>query len=94
MRKCYLSAVAATVKIDGFAHEDDSFLDLIDIRLALLFDRAGWLPASLEKVTGKEESDVIENELKDAEDALKAGGSQAEPKTLVDKVTGWEANGK
>lgn len=73
MRKCYLAAVNATIKIDKFEQQDDSFLDLIDIRLALLFDRAGWLPSGLEKITGKETADKIEAEIIKAEDIFKAG---------------------
>jgi len=73
MRKCYLSALAATVKIDGFEQQDDSFLDLIDIRLALLFDRAGWLPTGLEKIEGKEEAKAIEGDIIKAEDSMKNG---------------------
>lgn len=94
MRKCYLAAVNATIKIDKFEQQDDSFLDLIDIRLALLFDRAGWLPSSLEKITGKETADKIEEELKDAEDELKAGKSEAHVVSeAVLKLQEW-GNGK
>ena len=76
MRKCYLTAVNATIGVEKFEQQDDSFLDLIDIRLALLFDRAGFLPAGLEKVTGKETADKIEQEIKEAEDAMKNGNSK------------------
>lgn len=71
MRKCYLAAVNSTIGIEKFEPQDDSFLDLIDIRLALLFDRAGLI-SSVEKVTGKEEAEAIEKETLAAEDVIKA----------------------
>lgn len=73
MRKCYLTAVNATIGVEKFEQQDDSFLDLIDIRLALLFDRAGFLPAGLEEVTGKEEAEKIEKAIHTQEDAMKNG---------------------
>lgn len=41
MRRAYLSAHAKLLPIDQFLVEDDAFLDLLDIRIAMLFDRAG-----------------------------------------------------
>src|SRR5438046_1715839 len=76
MRKCYLAAVNATIGIDKFEPQDDSFLDLIDIRLALLFDRAGLI-SSTAKLTGEEEAKTTEAELYKAEDDKKAGKAAA-----------------
>lgn len=89
MRRCYLAAINHTIGIDKFEEQDDSFLDLIDIRLALLFDRAGHLPASLEKVTGEEEARHITQDILKAEDALKAMNNLQK----INKATGW-GNGK
>lgn len=86
MRRCYLAAVNDTIGINKFEEQDDNFLDLIDIRLALLFDRAGHLPASLEVVTGKEEAKKIEQSIIAKEDAMKAKDNNL---SLVDKATGW-----
>jgi hypothetical protein len=86
MRKCYLSAVAATVTIDGFVHEDDSFLDLIDIRLALLFDRAGWLP-NAESVKAIDEAKYIEGDIIKAEDKIKNGNVNL---NKIDAASGWK----
>jgi len=94
MRRCYLAAVNATIKIEAFKQEDDSFLDLIDIRLALLFDRAGWLPSGLENITGKETADKIEEELKTAEDELKNGNSAAPVVSDAVKALGEWGTGK
>lgn len=77
MRKCYLEAVNATITIHKFEPQDDSFLDLIDIRLALLFDRAGMLPTGLETVTGKEDAAKIEGEIVEAEDKAKVSAATA-----------------
>ena len=95
MRKCYLAAVNATIGIDKFEQQDDSFLDLIDIRLALLFDRAGFLPTGLEKVTGKEEADKIEKELVTAEDAMKNGKKEPETiSTAIEELNAQWGKGK
>lgn len=41
MRRAYLAAHAAILPIDKYEETDDAFLDLIDIKIAMLFDRAG-----------------------------------------------------
>lgn len=41
MRRAYLAAHAKVLPIEHYTQEDDNFLDLIDIKLATLFDRAG-----------------------------------------------------
>lgn len=41
MRRSFLTAHNATVGIGDWTDKDDAFIDLIDIQLALLFDRAG-----------------------------------------------------
>lgn len=41
MRRAYLAAHAAKLPIEQFTMEDDAFLDLLDIKVATLFDRAG-----------------------------------------------------
>lgn len=41
MRRAYLYAHSKTLPIDQYEAEDDAFLDLIDIKIALLFDRSG-----------------------------------------------------
>lgn len=91
MRKCYLAAVNATIGVAKFEQQDDSFLDLIDIRLALLFDRAGWLPTALEEVTGKAEADAIEQEIIKSEDDLKirAPAIKAEQSEAVKALGEW-----
>ena len=41
MRRAYLAAHAAKLPIDKYNETDDAFLDLIDIKIIMLFDRAG-----------------------------------------------------
>lgn len=41
MRRAYLSAHAKLLPIEQYEQSDDAFLDLLDIRIAMLFDRAG-----------------------------------------------------
>ena len=68
MRRSYLNAHNETVGMANWSHEDDAFLDLIDIRLALLFDRAGRLN-SVKEIIGN--GDKIEEDLKASEDKMK-----------------------
>lgn len=41
MRRAYLYAHSKILPIEQYDYADDAFLDLIDIKIALLFDRAG-----------------------------------------------------
>lgn len=41
MRRAYLYAHSKTLPIEHYNEQDDQFLDLIDIKIAQLFDRAG-----------------------------------------------------
>lgn len=68
MRRSYLNAHNQTVGIGSWSHEDDAFMDLIDIRLALLFDRAGRLNATHDIVGN---GNKIEDDLKASEDKMK-----------------------
>lgn len=67
MRRSYLNAHNETVGMANWSHEDDAFLDLIDIRLALLFDRAGRLNA-VKEIIGN--GDKIEEDLKEKDAKL------------------------
>lgn len=41
MRRAYLAAHAKILPIEQYDENDDHFLDVIDLRIAILFDRAG-----------------------------------------------------
>lgn len=73
MRRSYLNAHNETVGIGSWSHEDDAFMDLIDIRLALLFDRGGRLQSHKEIIGN---GDKIEQELKASEDKMKGKAKQ------------------
>lgn len=45
MRRAYMGAHTATNGVARWNEEDDAFLDLIDIKIAKLFDRAGFFDA-------------------------------------------------
>ena len=60
MRRNYLNAHNQTMGIHNWDHTDDAFLDMIDIKLAILFDRSGKL-VSTKSIIG--DSSVTEAEI-------------------------------
>lgn len=62
MRRVYLSAHNATVGIGRWNEHDDAMMDLIDIKLATLFDRAGRFNAT-EDIVGKKDASKIEDHI-------------------------------
>ena len=82
MRKSYLHAHNMTLGIERWEHIDDAFMDLVDIRLAQLFDRSGKLQATKELI-GKEDKKIEEEIVNQKEEA------KAEQTAVIDKVTGW-----
>lgn len=71
MRSVYLNAHNSTVGVAGWDKDDDAFLDLIDIRLALLFDRSGRLETTKE-IVHKDDGKQTEKDLEVADDKMKA----------------------
>lgn len=65
MRRAYLAAHARVLPLDKFEVEDDQFMDLIDIRLALLYDRGGVFNAA-EGHIEKEQAETIEETIKES----------------------------
>lgn len=86
MRRSYLNAHNETVGIGNWTYEDDAFMDLIDIRLALLFDRAGLLD-SVKEIIGAEQGEKIEGEL-----IAKAANLKIEPSEASKQLAngGWK----
>ena len=83
MRRSYLHAHNMTIGIDSWEAVDDMFMDLIDIRLAQLFDRAGKLEATKD-ILGNDDkkiSEIIER--------LPMNGKSPSKTDLIDKATGW-----
>lgn len=69
MRRAYLYAHTKTLSIEQFNETDDAFLDLIDIKIAMLFDRAGVFDhseGSLDNTSAK----AVEETLHKASDSL------------------------
>ena len=61
MRKVYLTAHNKVLGLADYEAQDDAFMDLIDIKLALLFDRGGRVNTS-KTITG-DDADKIEKDL-------------------------------
>lgn len=78
MRRSFFTAHNATVGIGNWSDKDDAFADLIDIKLALLFDRAGRFE-SIKDVVGN--GDKIVN-------AIMADADQSKATKLM-KSEGW-----
>lgn len=71
MRKSYMNAHNSVLGIASWDHNDDAFVDLIDIKLALLFDKSGRF-AAVKEVIHADDSKKIENDILKQEDAVKA----------------------
>lgn len=78
MRRSYMNAHNSVLGIAAWDDNDDAFIDLIDIKLALLFDKSGRFAATKEIIHAGDGDKIIEQIEKDVK-GLK----------LVDKVAGW-----
>jgi len=74
MRGAYLQALVEVVGIHEHNEHDDYFLDLIDIKVATLFDRGGRFDAVKGKLNSKI-ADKIEDEIKDEAKIISQGQS-------------------
>ena len=66
MSRAYLAVHSRVLPIDKFNIEDDQFLDLIDIQVALLFERSGRFDhsqGSIDTDKAKEATDAVESEV-------------------------------
>jgi hypothetical protein len=70
MRRSFIQAHNSTVGIAQWTEEDDAFLDMIDIKLALLFDRSGRM-LTTKTIVEKSDGDQIEELLIQANANLK-----------------------
>lgn len=62
MRRAFMGAHAASaLTIDKWTQEDDAFLDLIDVKLAMLFDRSGHMDSKGKDIIHKEDGKKIED---------------------------------
>lgn len=81
MRRAYLAAHARVLPIDRFEIEDDQFLDLIDIKLAILFDRAG--------VFNHAEGSVDVEQVKDIQSAVESAATRMMKATQITQPQAW-----
>ena len=65
MRRSYITAHNAIVGVTRWDKHDDAFMDLIDIKIAVLFDRAGKIEA-VKEVVKAEDANPIEDQVKEA----------------------------
>lgn len=78
MRRSYMNAHNSVLGIAAWDHNDDAFIDLIDIKLALLFDKSGRFAAVKEIIHAGDGDKIIEHIENDVK-GLK----------LIDRAAGW-----
>ena len=83
MRRSYLATHAKLLPIDQYDAQDDAFLDLIDIKIAILFDRAGVF----NHVDGNLDTDTEAKIEKDIKVAGESAATSLMRKQLVNE--GW-----
>ena len=95
MRKFYLNAHNSIVGVDHWSLEDDALLDLFDIKIAVLFDRAGRIEG-IKSVVEKNDTETIEKEIEKQGDKVKtrmqtemSKASQKLAATKVNGAAGW-----
>lgn len=80
MRSDYLNSVHEILGIRNYNQEDDAFLDLIDIKLAILFERAGKFN-NAKGTIDEEAANMIEQQIVEA-----AAGIKTNPVTQSQRV--------
>lgn len=91
MRRAYLSAHSKVLPIEKFEIADDQFLDLIDIKLAILYDRAGVFN-HMEGALETKDAVEIETEIK--ADFESAATRMMKATQLDNAKVVWPQNGK
>lgn len=95
MRKSYLNAHNAVLGVAAWDYNDDAFIDLIDIKLALLFDKAGRFN-TVKSLTANDETVKTETEIIKQDDvireALKIKPSIA-TQSMQPNGIGWPSSG-
>ncbi len=85
MRRAFMGAHAASsLGIDKWTQEDDAFLDLIDVKLAMLFDRSGHMDTKGKDIIHKEDGARVEDSIIKQSEASKKLTNFSGPKN-----TGW-----
>lgn len=100
IRRSFIHAHSITVGNANWTEEDDAFLDLIDIKLALLFDRSGRMAQDktiVEKSDGdtiiedikREAAKVVRNDSEDAKFISQASAMLAQASEPQKAINGW-----
>ncbi len=87
MRRIYLRAHTHVIGMDKWEMEDDYFLDLIDMKVAVLFDRAGAIDGA-EAPVDKQEEKAIEASI-EKQGASISDGSRKLSMMPPKLVQGW-----
>ena len=90
LRKVYLNAHTNIVGMDNWYEYDDAILDLFDIKLATLFDRAGRIEG-LTAIVDKEEEKSIEEkvDIKGQEITIRMNTEMSEASAKLKSGMGW-----
>lgn len=83
MSSVYLKAVHETLGITNFNQEDHAFMDLIDIKLAILFDRAGKFNNAKGSID-EEAANEIEKQITEAASGLKFNNTPTPSQRVLD----------
>jgi len=62
MRRSYLTAHNSIIGVEAWDPYDDAFMDIIDLKLAILFDRAGRF-AAVDKTIDDKEIERVEQDI-------------------------------
>ena len=99
MRRSYITAHNSVLGVSCWNDFDDAFLDLIDTKLALLFDAAGKINAI--ELVQYDDTTRIEDDIHDAIKGMKKVDNKMEPNVAVEKSTatasmqnGWQDAGQ
>jgi len=71
MRRSYLTAHNSIIGVHAWDAYDDAFMDIIDLKLAILFDRAGRFEAVKDKTIDDAMIERVENDIIDAYKGIK-----------------------
>lgn len=76
MRKSYMNAHNSVLGIAAWDHNDDAFIDLIDIKLALLFDKSGrftpsWKDDKIKEIIHANDSKQTEDDILEQEKLIR-----------------------
>lgn len=94
MRRSYLTAHNSVIGVHTWDVYDDAFMDIIDLKLAILFDRAGRFAASKKLIIDHDEIDRVENEIIDIAKNLRTQNATPSQATqLMQGKADGETNG-